>query len=407
MTIGNRVMAGTMLIILSALLLPGQSLSSRILGTVEDEDGSYLPGVLVTAININSNAETTVTSEGKKGTFRLPALSPGTYQVSFDLEGYRPYVASGIRLSVEQSVTLRIRLKKTDQNKNTNIISAKPEIESESARRNLEIAAARARISFAFSAGLNYLFVGDSNSYLREFASRSSGNPHNQLETFHSGVDLNAEIGYRITPRLQVAVGMGLIQDRLLNNELKIGNIHRFTDIYLVGVNVKNLPLQLIFRYQLGRVGGFSYGAYGAILLNFASWNMQVQHVIIPHGGQSYFQYTDQRDATAQGWGFAFGGRGEMNVSKNIAFTIDLSGRYAPVRRFSGQRKYVYAGQAGGPLQSRGDLWFFEYHDNVQGKWIWELGIGGRPVGPGARNVSRAKVDFSGSALRVGLLVRF
>jgi len=61
--------------------------------------------------NIDRNAETKAIS-GKKGTVRFLALPPGAYQVSFDLEGYQSYVAAGVRLYADQSVTLRVKLKK-------------------------------------------------------------------------------------------------------------------------------------------------------------------------------------------------------------------------------------------------------------------------------------------------------
>ena len=109
----NKLLVGFILLVLLAAFLAAQSTTAKILGKVKNEDSKYLPGVEVTATHIESNAVTTTTT-GKKGSFRFLALSPGTYQVSFDLEGYQSHVVSGIRLSAEQSVTLRIKLKKKE-----------------------------------------------------------------------------------------------------------------------------------------------------------------------------------------------------------------------------------------------------------------------------------------------------
>jgi len=98
----------TLSLVLPALLA-GQATNARITGDVRNEDGDFLVGVEVTAVNVSSNAETKVTS-GDDGSFRFLALAPGIYQVSFDLEGYKSYVASGIQLSAEQSTTLHIKL---------------------------------------------------------------------------------------------------------------------------------------------------------------------------------------------------------------------------------------------------------------------------------------------------------
>jgi len=93
-------------------LLPGQATSARISGSVQNEQGKFLGLVEVTAVNVGNNATTMVFTSGVKGAFNFPGLTPGIYQVSFDLKGYRSYVAAGIRLSADQSMTLRIKLER-------------------------------------------------------------------------------------------------------------------------------------------------------------------------------------------------------------------------------------------------------------------------------------------------------
>jgi hypothetical protein len=110
----SRVIAGAVIMVSLAVCLGGQAVAAKIFGTVSDEDGNKLSGVEVTVTNIDRNAEAAATT-GKKGTFRFLALPPGAYQVSFDLEGYQSYVAAGVRLYAEQSVTLRVKLKKKNE----------------------------------------------------------------------------------------------------------------------------------------------------------------------------------------------------------------------------------------------------------------------------------------------------
>jgi hypothetical protein len=94
-----------------ATSLPGQAVNARILGSVQSEEGEYLAGVWVRALNVANNAETSAFTSENKGSFRLLGLAPGLYQVSFDMAGYQSYVASGIRLSADQSATLHVKLK--------------------------------------------------------------------------------------------------------------------------------------------------------------------------------------------------------------------------------------------------------------------------------------------------------
>ena len=110
----KRFLTGFCLLVLLAAFVHGQSINAKMFGNVKNEDGKYLSAVLVTATNVKNNAETTTSTGGKKGAFRFLSLAPGLYQVSFDIEGYQPLILSGIQLNAEQSVTLRVKLKKME-----------------------------------------------------------------------------------------------------------------------------------------------------------------------------------------------------------------------------------------------------------------------------------------------------
>ena len=96
-------------------LLPGQATSARIYGNVKNEQGKFLGLVEVTAVNVANNAAIKAYTSFVKGAFNIPGLAPGTYQVSFDLQGYRSYVAAGIQLSSGQSTTLRVTLERLSE----------------------------------------------------------------------------------------------------------------------------------------------------------------------------------------------------------------------------------------------------------------------------------------------------
>jgi hypothetical protein len=110
----NRFLAGLILLACMATLLHGQAAVGKIFGNVKNEDGEYLIGVTVTATHIGTSAVTTAVTE-KKGTFRFLALDPGLYQISFDLEGYQSLVQAGIHMYTDQTVRLRIKLKKIEE----------------------------------------------------------------------------------------------------------------------------------------------------------------------------------------------------------------------------------------------------------------------------------------------------
>jgi hypothetical protein len=60
--------------------------TGTIIGKVTMDDGTALPGVLVTATS-NVLPQPRTTSSGGNGDYRLPVLPPGTYEVSFSLAG--------------------------------------------------------------------------------------------------------------------------------------------------------------------------------------------------------------------------------------------------------------------------------------------------------------------------------
>jgi hypothetical protein len=107
----NRFLTGLILLACMGALLHGQAAVGNIFGNVKNEDGEYLIGVAVTATHIGTSAVTAAVTE-KKGTFRFLALDPGLYQISFDLEGYQSLVQAGIHMYTDQTVRLRIKLKK-------------------------------------------------------------------------------------------------------------------------------------------------------------------------------------------------------------------------------------------------------------------------------------------------------
>ena len=85
------------------------AVQGTILGIVQDETGARLPGVTVT---LRSTALITeqvhVTSD--MGVFRAPALPPGVYDITLELEGFSTLVREGIIVSPKTTVSLELTL---------------------------------------------------------------------------------------------------------------------------------------------------------------------------------------------------------------------------------------------------------------------------------------------------------
>jgi hypothetical protein len=105
-----------LLALLAAAVLTGASpaiaqigQTATLTGTVTDASGGVLPGAAVTVSSeaVIGGSRTTVTDEN--GTFRFPALPPGTYSVKVELSGFRA-ISQEARLQLGQTITLDAQL---------------------------------------------------------------------------------------------------------------------------------------------------------------------------------------------------------------------------------------------------------------------------------------------------------
>ena len=89
------------LVLLAAFPLPAQFTTGTLIGTVTTADGSALPGVTVTITSPALQGSRTAVS-GEAGGYVFPALPPGQYSVTFELDGFNR-VTQRITVSLAQT----------------------------------------------------------------------------------------------------------------------------------------------------------------------------------------------------------------------------------------------------------------------------------------------------------------
>ena len=99
---------------LAALMLPlsvvGQSGATGTLsGLVQDPNGAAMPGVSVTVRNVATGTSRTVISN-EDGRWTMPGLSVGTYQVTYEMTGFKKLVRDGTEIEASVPRTLEDRL---------------------------------------------------------------------------------------------------------------------------------------------------------------------------------------------------------------------------------------------------------------------------------------------------------
>ncbi|HWW87292.1 MAG TPA: carboxypeptidase regulatory-like domain-containing protein [Vicinamibacterales bacterium] len=79
-------------------------------GVVADESGAVLPGVTVTATNLETGTSRTTTT-GSSGDYLMPAMPLGSYKMTAELPGFGTVVREGFRLGVGESVSINFSMK--------------------------------------------------------------------------------------------------------------------------------------------------------------------------------------------------------------------------------------------------------------------------------------------------------
>lgn len=96
-----------LIVLMATASLPAQTTRGAIVGTVKDETGGVIPGVQVTVRNLGTSLErTTLTADN--GTFRVPGLSNGLYQLSAEIQGFKKAVVKDVTVGVDQTVTVDV-----------------------------------------------------------------------------------------------------------------------------------------------------------------------------------------------------------------------------------------------------------------------------------------------------------
>lgn len=84
--------------------------NAQIIGTVKDQSGGVLPGVTLTARNVERGLVRTAVTDAT-GDYRLPALPPGTYALTVELAGFTTETRPDITLVIDQTATIGFALR--------------------------------------------------------------------------------------------------------------------------------------------------------------------------------------------------------------------------------------------------------------------------------------------------------
>src|SRR2546425_13184809 len=108
----NGVLSACVTVFMVFLWVPSYALAqvnATVIGTASDATGALIPGVEITATNVNTGIVTTaITNE--TGSYSMPSLQPGSYRLSAALSGFQTATYNNVQLSQGQQVRLNFTL---------------------------------------------------------------------------------------------------------------------------------------------------------------------------------------------------------------------------------------------------------------------------------------------------------
>src|SRR5579885_2426281 len=106
---GRKAITLAGVLLMAACFAVAQLPTATILGVVKDSSGAVVPGVTLTARNVDTG-QSRATTSASDGLYRFPALPVGTYEVKAESPGFGTEVRSGLTLSVAQEAVVNFSL---------------------------------------------------------------------------------------------------------------------------------------------------------------------------------------------------------------------------------------------------------------------------------------------------------
>jgi hypothetical protein len=137
----SYALAATLLGLLIALFSAvgqAQVVTGSITGQVLDPSKAAVPGATVAATNVESGARKTTTT-GSSGYFTISFVTPGTYTVSVNAQGFKTLTQKGVEVSVGQATTLNLGLEIGATTQTVSVSAAAPLVNSVNAQQNFSL----------------------------------------------------------------------------------------------------------------------------------------------------------------------------------------------------------------------------------------------------------------------------
>jgi hypothetical protein len=126
----------TVMIFLAAAFIAAtavaQTIRGTITGAITDSTGAVVPGASATVTHVATGITATAVSN-QQGSYTIPLLSPGEYQVAVELQGFKKYTRGGIVVEIAQTTRLDISLQVGTVTEEVQVVGQSPLVRSTTA----------------------------------------------------------------------------------------------------------------------------------------------------------------------------------------------------------------------------------------------------------------------------------
>src|SRR5437016_5347182 len=131
---GRRICAslGVVLCLFLPARLQAQAVKGELLGNVVDQDGLPVPGATVTITEVNTNISYNAVSN-ESGYYVFANLKDGTYRVAAELTGFKKVVREGVRVDVNQTVRVDLKMQVGTVEESVTVIGESPLLQTDRA----------------------------------------------------------------------------------------------------------------------------------------------------------------------------------------------------------------------------------------------------------------------------------
>ena len=132
-----RGLVRTFVVLSAVLLVPASSFAQQasIAGVVKDASGAVLPGVSVEATSsVLTEKVRAVVTDGT-GQYRIVELPPGTYSLTFTLQGFNVVKREGVVLTGSLTAAIDVDLRVGELQETVTVTGESPIVDVQSARR--------------------------------------------------------------------------------------------------------------------------------------------------------------------------------------------------------------------------------------------------------------------------------